>query len=71
MQAFENFRYSLSHAPVLALPNDDMSFEVVANASGSGCVLCCCKIRSQWLSTATSSALLRETMAVVSKNCWL
>ncbi len=37
VQAFENLKYSLSHAPVLALPNPDLPFEVVVDASGFGC----------------------------------
>ncbi len=37
MQACENLKYSLSHAPVLALPNPVLPFEVVVDASGFGC----------------------------------
>ena len=37
VQAFENLKYSLSHAPVLALSNADLPFEVVIDASDLGC----------------------------------
>ena len=37
VQAFEKLKYSLSHAPVLALPDPDLPFEVVVDASGFGC----------------------------------
>jgi len=37
VQACENLKYSLSHAPVLALPNPVLPFEVVVDASGFGC----------------------------------
>ena len=37
VKAFENLKYSLSHAPVLALPDPDLPFEVVVDASGFGC----------------------------------
>ena len=37
VKAFENMKYSLSHAPVLALPDADLPFEIVVDASGFGC----------------------------------
>ena len=36
-QAFEDLKHALTHAPVLALPNPDLPFEVVVDASGFGC----------------------------------
>ena len=35
--AFEGWKYCLTHAPVLALPDADLPFEVAADASGFGC----------------------------------
>ena len=35
--AFEGLKYCLTHAPVLALPDADLPFEVVVDASGFGC----------------------------------
>ena len=37
VQAFENLKYSLSHAPVLTLPGPDLPFEVVVDSTGFGC----------------------------------
>ena len=36
-QAFENLKWALSHAPVLALPDFSKPYEVVCDASGFGC----------------------------------
>ena len=35
--AFEHLKYCLSHAPVLALPDPELSYEVVVDASPFGC----------------------------------
>ena len=56
--AFEHLKYCLSHAPVLALPDPELPYEVVVDASGFGCGAVLCRRRGLWLSIATSSAVL-------------
>ena len=72
VRAFENLKYSLSHAPVLALPDPDLPFEVVVDASGFGCgAVLLQNQRPLAFHSYKFNSLLRDTMAVVSRNCWL
>ena len=71
VKAFANLKYSLSHALVLALPNPDLPFKVVVDASAFGCGAVLLQIQGRRLSTATNSALQRGTTAVASRSCGL
>ena len=71
IKAYEDLMYSLSHAPVLASPDPDLRLKLCWMPVILAVVLCCCRIRGQWLFTATSLPLLREAAAVVSRSCWL
>lgn len=43
--AFEHLKYCWSHAPVHALPDPELHYEVLVMPAVSAVVLCCCRSR--------------------------
>lgn len=69
--ACEHLKYCSSHVPVLALPDPELPYEVVVDASGFGCGAVSLQRQRLWLSIATSLAALSSTTQPGSRSFWL
>ena len=69
--AFDELKSLLTHAPILALPNFDKTFEVHCDASGTGIGGVLMQKNEPLLILVKNSPVLNLTIPSMTKNCML